>query len=309
MKHSTQLTSALYILYDPFFTEKVLHDEGLTTQPPYYGNRNIFMRALRELYFRFNLPFKTIWFQPVKKEYPVFFIFADNIIPEYIEWLHDQYPTSKYIMCYMNNCNELTNPDRFRYDYLKMWSGDVNDCERYGINLIKNSGAYGRNWIVKKEQPQYDIFFVGKDKGMKRLDTLLNLKKEFEALGLKPYFHIVAEHRYDRYRNKHYKAFMPYEECLRYLGISKSILYLGFGSQECVTIRIQESLIHGIKLVTDCSWIRKYDFYNPNNIFILGEDDLAGLPRFLNTPYEPVETELLKHIFMDDLLEEVISQS
>lgn len=102
---------------------------------------------------------------------------------------------------------------------------------------------------------------------------------------------------------------MPYEECLKYLGMSRSILYLGFGSQECLTIRIQESLVHQIKLITDCSWIKKYDFYNSNNIFILGEDDMKDLPRFLNTPYESVTADILKHIYLDELLEEVISQS
>lgn len=303
------ISSALYIIYDPFFTEKVLHDEGLMTQPPYYGNRSIVLRALRELHFRWNLPLKGMWYQPIKKGYDIFFLFADTVTPEYVEWLHGQHPSSKYIMCYMNNVNAKTNPEKFRYDYLKLWSGDVNDCKKYGMNQIKNSGAYCRNWIVYKKQPQYDVFFVGRDKGMNRLNTLLKLKEEFEQLGLRTYFHIVAEHRYDRYRNKHYKAVLYYEECLELLGKSKSILYLGFGSQECVTIRVQESLIHQIKLITDCSWIKKYDFYNPHNIFILGEDNLSDLPHFLDTPYEIVDAEILKHIFMDDLLKEVISQS
>ena len=303
------IDSALYVLYDPFFTEKVLHDEGLKTQPPYYGNRLFFLRALRELHFRLNLPLKKIWYQPINNRYDIYFLFADTVTPEYVEWLHQQHPSSKYIMCYMNSVNKKTNPAKFRYDYLKLWSGDVNDCRKYGMNQIKYSGAYCRNWIVNKIRPEYDVFFVGKDKGMKRLDMLLDLKEQFESMGLKTYFHIVAEHRYDRYRNLHYKAFIPYEECLQFLGKSKSILYIGFGSQECVTIRIQESLIHQIKLITDCSWIKKYDFYNPHNIFLLGEDNLSDLPHFLNTPYESVDADILKHIYMDDLLREVISLS
>lgn len=309
MEYNSVLSSVLYILYDPFFTEHVLHDEGLVTHPPYYGNRNFILRIIRELHFRLNMPFKKIWFQPIKVEYKIYFIFSDLIIPEYIKWLHAQFPSSKFIMCYMNNVNAKTDPDRFRFDYLKLWSGDVNDCKNYGINLVQNSGAYGRNWIVKKREPQYDIFFVGKDKGMKRLDTLLKLEERFKRMGLSTYFHIVAEHRYDRYRNKHYKSFMPYEECLQYLGKTKAILYLGYGSQEAVTIRVQESLIHKIKLITDCCWLKKYDFYNPNNIFILGEDDFSQLIHFLNTPYVEVKAEILKHIYIEDLIQEIISNS
>lgn len=299
----------LFLLYDPYFTEDILIKEGMKFQAPYYGNRNIILRILREIHFRLNLPKKDMWFRPISDKYETFFIFADLMIPEYIEWLHFKNPDSNLIMCYMNNVNKITNPQKFQFDYLKLWSGDVNDCKKFGMKLMENSGAYSKTWIVKKETPLYDIFFVGKDKGMKRLPELLSLKKQFEDIGLKTYFHIVAEHRYDRYRNRYYKKFMPYEECLQYLGKTKAILYLGYGSQEAATIRVQESLIHKIKLVTDCCWIKKFDFYNSNNIFILGEDDLSQLKIFLNTPYVEVKAEILNHIYMEDLIQEIISKS
>lgn len=306
---TSEIESTLFILPKHAFNWAQLVDDGLTVHPPYKGRNNFFLRVLREIHFRMNLPKKSIWFCDVPQQYKTFFIFADLIIPEYIEWLHNQYPDSKYIMFYMNNCTEATNPEKFRFDYLKLWSGDVNDCQRYGLNVAPKILAYSRNWIVKKESPIYDIFFVGRDKEGKRLSQMLSLESQFKELGLKTYFHMVAEHRYDRYRNRHYKDLMPYQEVLSYLGKSKSILYLGYGSQECVTLRVQESLIHKIKLVTDCGWIKKYDFYNPNNIFILGEDKIESLPEFLNTPYQEVKTEMLKHIYFDDLLEEVVRLS
>lgn len=40
--------------------------------------------------------------------------------------------------------------------------------------------------------------------------------------------------------------------------------------------------------------IKEYDFYNPKNIFIWGVDDLQGLVAFLNSPYEPIENNILK---------------
>ena len=309
MSDKSILNSTLFILPKHSFSWGQLKDEGLTVHPPYKGGNNIFLRILREIHFRMNIPYKMIWFKAIPKPYDNFFLFADLIIPEYIEWLHEQYPSAKYMMFYMNNCKADTCPDKFRFDYLKLWSGDVNDCQKYKINLAPKILAYSRSWVVKKRTPVYDIFFVGKDKKGKRLNQLLDLESQFKKLGLNPYFHIVAGHRYDRYKNRHYKDFMPYEEVLSNLGKSKSILYLGYGSQECVTLRVQESLIHKIKLVTDCGWLRQYDFYNPNNIFILGEDKLEDLPAFLNTPYVDVKTDMLDHIYIDELLEEVIRLS
>ncbi len=309
MSETVDLNKVLFVLPQHSFSWGQIEDEGLKAQPPYRGKTNVFLRILREIHFRLNFPKKNMWFCPFTGNYDVFFIFADLIIPEYIEWLHKISPSSKFIMYYMNSCNDATNPEKFRYDYLKLWSGDVHDCERYQLNKAPYIGAYSKSWVVNKVTPEYDIFFVGKDKGGKRLNDLLELEAQFKSLGLKTYFHIVAEHQYDRYRSKYYKGFLPYQECLKILGKSKAILYLGYGSQECVTLRVQESLIHKIKLVTDCDWLKNYEFYNPHNIFILGEDSLETLPQFLNSPYEEVETEYLKHIFIDELFKEVIRLS
>ena len=298
MSETVDLNKVLFILPQHSFSWGQIEDDGLKAHPPYRGKNNVFLRIMREIHFRLNLPKKSIWFCPFSGKYDAFFIFADLIIPEYIEWLHRLSPTSKFIMFYMNSCNEATNPEKFRYDYLKLWSGDVNDCETYHLNKAPYIGAYSKSWVVNKVTPVYDIFFVGKDKGGKRLNDLLALESQFKNLGLKTYFHIVAGHQYNRYCSKHYKGFLPYQECLNFLGKSKAILYLGYGSQECVTLRVQESLIHKIKLVTDCFWLKNYEFYNPHNIFILGEDSLEDLPQFLNSPYEEVETEFLKHIYI-----------
>jgi len=302
------LHDSLFIVPLLTFSRSALTASELNTCPPYKYEKNIVLRSIRELFFRFKLPFRHIWYYPVKKKYFCFFLY-DGVDPGYVEWLHKQFPQSKFIMCYMNKCNLRNSPGQYHFDYLKIWSGDINDCEKYNLNFICNYGAYSRSWIVKKEKPQYDIFFVGKDKGMKRLDFLLELQRQFDDLGLKSYFHIVANHRYDRYRSIHYKKYLPYEECLKYLGKSKAILYLGYGSQEAITIRIQESLVHKIKLITDCSWIKKFEFYDSENIFIIGEDDFRRLPIFLNTPYKQVDAEILNHMYIEDLLTEIISRS
>ena len=96
---------------------------------------------------------------------------------------------------------------------------------------------------------------------------------------------------------------------LNYLGKSRAILHLAEGAQHGITIRIQESLIHKIKLITDDRSIEKYDFYNPNNIFILGKDDLTGLRSFLDTPYKPITSSFLEHAFYDQLIDAFLCNS
>jgi hypothetical protein len=71
-------------------------------------------------------------------------------------------------------------------------------------------------------------------------------------------------------------------------------------------MRIMESLIHNIKLITDCSYLVNYDFYNENNIFILGKDDFNRLSEFMNTPYEKVDAKVLEHIYFEDMLKYIV---
>ena len=302
------LEDTLFIVPLLTFSRLALMASNLNVLPPYRYEKPIILRFIRELFFRYKLPYRQCWFHPINKNYKYFIIY-DGVSPEYVEWLHMKYPNSTVIMCYMNKCNKRTAPNMFQFNYLHLWSADLGDCKKYKLNFISNYGAYSRGWIVTKETPQYDIFFVGKDKGMKRLPQLLSLKKQFEEIGLKTYFHIVAEHRYDRYRNTNYKSFMPYEECLQYLGKTKAILYLGYGSQEAVTIRVQESLIHKIKLITDCTWIKNFDFYNKDNIFIIDEDNLQDLPNFLNSPYREINAAIMDHIYIENLATEIITRS
>lgn len=309
MNENNFLCNTLFIIPLHAFFRSIIADSGLKTIPPYRGKNNVFLRVLREIHFRLNLPWKKLWYTPINGSYENFFIIEGLMRPEYIEWLHGKYPDSKFVMFYMNKCNNATNPNKFRFEYLNLWTGDINDATQYGLNLCPNAGSYVKSWVVKKQKPEYDIFFIGKDKGGKRLGELMQLEETFRQIGLTTYFHIVAERKYERYKKPQYKGFMSYSESLKYLGKSKAILYLGFGSQECVTIRVQESLVHKIKLITDCSWIKKYDFYNPKNIFILGEDDMNKLPEFLNTPYVEVEASILKHIYFEDLAKEIINLS
>ena len=81
------------------------------------------------------------------------------------------------------------------------------------------------------------------------------------------------------------------------------------GAQNGITIRIQESLIHKVKLITDDVNIVKYDFYNPNNIFILGRDNMNGLKDFLDTPYEDVKSDFFKHAYYDQMIDEIVMGS
>ena len=48
------------------------------------------------------------------------------------------------------------------------------------------------------------------------------------------------------------------------------------------------------KLITNNSSVVEYDFYNPKNIFVIGQRSNDELNAFIETPYEPVSDSIVE---------------
>lgn len=275
---------------------------GYVIIDPYRG-KSIMLRILREIWFRANLPGKAIWYNKTVNSNADVLVVVDSLITrEYMEWLWRHNRDSRLIVWYENSVKNTINPNSLPTQCEK-WSSDPEDCREYGLRY-EEGGGYFKFHVVKKKIVQYDVLYVGRDKG--RSDTLFALKDIFEKQGLRTHFHITATRRYERFRKRYYKAPIPYEEILELISQSRAILHLTKGGQTGVTIRVMESLLNQIKLITDNTLLAEYAFYDKDNIFILGKDDINTLPEFLAKPYRPISEELLKHYYFDNFWNEKI---
>jgi hypothetical protein len=66
---------------------------------------------------------------------------------------------------------------------------------------------------------------------------------------------------------------------------------------------VSESIIFGVKLITDDKSLRDYDFYNEDNIYILSGDNLSGIPEFLSRPYAPLPESVRRFYTADGMIE------
>lgn len=57
------------------------------------------------------------------------------------------------------------------------------------------------------------------------------------------------------------------------------------------------SFFYKKKLITNCAAVKEYDFYCPENIFILGIDKEDELKKFLDIPYKNVNVNISKYLF------------
>ena len=56
------------------------------------------------------------------------------------------------------------------------------------------------------------------------------------------------------------------------------------------------------KLITNNTDIKNYDFYNHDNIFILGEDNINEIKEFINKPYKKIDQDIIDYYDFDQWL-------
>lgn len=104
------------------------------------------------------------------------------------------------------------------------------------------------------------------------------------------------------------KTAISYADNLALVQSSKFLVDLHNPSQRGLSFRIMESLLYGKKLITTNTEVRKYDFYNPNNIFIWNGKDDTGLYNFLEKSYSEVDTSIIKKYSLGNWINYVLDE-
>lgn len=163
----------------------------------------------------------------------------------------------------------------------ELWSFDLDDCEKYGMHY--NTQYYdSKNCVSYPYRILHDVWFVGADKG--RLKKLKEIAEIFEQHGVDYDFHITRSK--ESVSDYPYKKSIPYKCNLEHLAMSKAVLDIPLAGQRGLTLRPLEALFHHKKLITSDRSITQYEFYSPQNIFVIDLDDWEGLRDFLNSPFE-----------------------
>lgn len=237
---------------------------------------NKIVNALRRLWTDFDLPGYGMWLKGWKHalaKYDTVIVHASertNRLPRYI---HSKHPSMRIIYWYWNPVNEQTLPKPTQDDNVEYWSFDKADCRKYHMHYnvqyyCEGEAAHTANDI------KYDVYFIGHDKG--RLKVLADIKATLEHQGLQV--------RYDIVRSP--SEYVPYKEVQARLCDAKAILEINQIGQAGMTLRAMEALFFRKKLITNNEKIVSEDFYNENNIFVLGKDNLNNINEFLAKPYD-----------------------
>lgn len=136
-----------------------------------------------------------------------------------------------------------------------------------------------------------------------RMDIIAKLSYKMKILGFIPDINIVVNKKdnLDAYRNSEIN-FLRNKISFRENSINtynaEVLIDVVNGKHNGLSFRIFEAIGYEKKLITTNVEVKKYEFYHPNNIFILTEHNLDNLEDFLSKPYQDIGIELkLKYSF------------
>lgn len=141
-----------------------------------------------------------------------------------------------------------------------------------------------------------DAYFLGTY--MKsRIDIIIKLSEKLKGLGLKTSINLILKS--SQRLNNSYKhniniinTPIPFKENIINSSRSRIILDFANNVHNGLSMRTFESIGFKKKLITNNLLVKDYDFYNPNNIFVIDNDDLEGIEGFINVPYENLSEEI-----------------
>lgn len=204
----------------------------------------------------------------------------------------DHFPQYKNTIQYFDEC--------FTFDPM--------DAKNYNLKLITNFYfAEDRN-----TNPSHDIFFLSSYDSRyplieKIISTIESQNKNMKIKVLQlPRSKKVTIPKPISNSIQFIDQPIPFKETTALMRDTKIVLDIQKDIQCGLTFRVFEAMGLGKKLITTNKDIVKYDFYNPNNIFIWTENTTFIPENFLNTPYEELPDEIYKKYSQENWVKQIL---
>jgi len=182
---------------------------------------------------------------------------------------------------------------------IKLYSFDKKDCSRYNIDFAPMLYNFDSYFNYEQKVAKYDVIFVGYLKN--RIKMLTEIYNELERQSANAFFYVLDNiNTNENVPFELHCKYMSYDDYRINMLQSKAVLDIVQDGQIGLTIRTMETIRYHRKLITNNKDIINYDFYNKQNIFVLGIDNLNDLSDFIKTPFCAIDEDILrKYNFTD----------
>lgn len=279
----------------------ILKKHGRNIMPRYKYQSRIAYK-LRYLFNIFHL--KTSFLSDLhddvlKSQADVIVVTGSLIYEPFIKRLKDAFPKASIKYCYPNVVDDFAslNPDVLKKYGIYVYSWDIEDCRKYNLRQLKS--CYDGEILKLKSESEYDLCFIGADKG--RYQRIKEIEDYAERNQLHTYIHVTSDYSFLSFIHSYYKKPIKYKKYLEIVSKSKCIIDFVRRGQSGTTMRTMEAIFSGQKLISNNPFLKQMDFYHPNNIYVLEDDNsnIDGIKDFLEKEPVPVNQEILNTYTFD----------
>ncbi|MGN0946124.1 MAG: hypothetical protein ACI4N8_06505 [Megasphaera sp.] len=252
------------------------------------------IHGISKLFFKLrhclNHSNKSQWYNPEwavrVSDYKIIILFDAFDDSDIVEYICRKAPNARLIIYYYNMIKRVELLDKIKALKCEIWSFDKNDVIKYKLKY--NPQFYFRKIdfdsdIIRDFDYKSDVFFVGKDKN--RLSSLMNIDMQLKNSGIQTKFIVVGDrqHSYTNKQKRFLGRHISYAECIEYVKHTKCIFDMVQKGQKGMTLRVVEAMFFNKKLITNNDNILYMDFYNSQNIYVIGHDNRSMSDFILQT--------------------------
>jgi hypothetical protein len=229
----------------------------------------------------------------------VFFIATHFFSIDNLKYLRNSQGNSGFISYHWDPVSQYNYLDTIQY-FDRVYSFDKIDCQKHGFKYLPLFASDIYNNIEQKEH-DIDIYTIGSVVNPQRYTLVQQFKGYCISNDINFYFHLKVT--LISYLKILLKGIIPKDvsfgalkaEVMRDIVTrSRAVLDVPNHQQSGLTMRVIENICIGKKLVTTNVHIVDEPFYDKNQIFLLGEDNMDDLKSFIRSEYKGFEHPELK---------------
>ncbi|RVT76607.1 hypothetical protein EOD40_08880 [Flavobacterium sufflavum] len=197
---------------------------------------------------------------------------------------------TQQLVCYLFDGIENFKDQKKTLSYFDIvYSYDKKDAEKYNFTFLSNY-IYDDE-IEKKPITNLAFNISSYDK---RFPFLENLAKYLKQIKVSFRFIVKNEKLFSHDLIEVSERYLSISEVKIIIAESLALVDIQKENQQGLSFRIFEALGYRKKIITNNQDIITYDFYNPNNIFVITEDNYQVSKDFFDSPYVEIPLGVLK---------------
>lgn len=239
-------------------------------------------------------------------DYDIFLKIGCVYLPENVL----QYLKNKIPVCISHHWDSSAKIDRCNFNLEKKYFDKISSFDREDVKKFKIIYLTNFYYIdnIKKKEIEYDIYTLVRKVEEKRENLLYKIAEKCLKNNIKINFTmyipevLVKGKDIVTITNKTIPFTQMLEECEK----SKAILEICHSLNKGYTFRTFDCIGMKKKLITNNKEIINEDFYNPNNILIIDEDNIEIPKEFIDSPYEDLPKEIYEKYSLENWVKQLL---